>query len=63
MKDSKKTLTESIETKVTASIQPSSKQKLDEVSEKTAYQNDAHINKMKRIIETIERTRSKKIIS
>jgi len=62
MKGSRKTLTESIETKVSASIQPSSKKKLDEVSEKTAYQNDAHINKMKKLIETIEKSRSKKII-
>jgi hypothetical protein len=61
MKDSKKTLTESIEDKVSASIQPSSKQKLDEVVEKTAYENDEHIQRMKKIIETIEH-RGKKII-
>lgn len=62
MKGSKKTLTESIETKVSASIQPSSKQKLEEAKEVTAYANDAHINKMKRLIEYVEKTRSKKII-
>ena len=61
MKDSKKTLTESMENKVSASIQPSSKQKLDEVVEKTAYANDVHINRMKTIIENIE-NRGKKII-
>jgi len=61
MKDSKKTLTESIEGKVSASIQPSSKQKLDEVVEKTAYENNDHLNRMKKIIETIEH-RGKKII-
>ncbi len=61
MKGSKKTLTESIENKVSASIQPSSKQKLDEVVEKTAYANDEHINKMKRLIEYVE-NRGKKII-
>jgi len=61
MKTGKKTLTESIENKVSASIQPSSKQKLDEVVEKTAYADDKHIQKMKRIIETIEH-RGKKII-
>lgn len=62
MKGSKKTLTESIEKKVSASIQPSSKQKLDEVVEKTAYENNEHINKMKRLIEYADKTRSKKII-
>ena len=61
MKGGKKTLTESIETKVSASIQPSSKQKLNEVVEKTAYADDKHIQRMKKIIETIEH-RGKKII-
>lgn len=54
MKEGKKTLTESIETKVAASIQPSSKQKLDEVVEKTAYADDKHINRMKKLIEYVE---------
>lgn len=62
MKGSKKTLTESIESKVSASVSPSSKQKLDEAKEVTAYANDAHINKMKRLIEYVEKNRSKKII-
>jgi hypothetical protein len=61
MKGGKKTLTESIETKVSASIQPSSKQKLDEVVEKTAYADDKHLQRMRKIIETIEH-RGKKII-
>ncbi|HUU88817.1 MAG TPA: hypothetical protein VMX17_13850 [Candidatus Glassbacteria bacterium] len=61
MKESKKTLTESIEGKVSASIQPSSKQKLDEVVEKTAYANDKHIQKMRNLIEYVE-NRGKKII-
>jgi hypothetical protein len=61
MKGGKKTLTESIEDKVSASIQPSSKQKLDEVVEKTAYTNDKHIMRMRKIMETIEH-RGKKII-
>lgn len=55
MQSSRKTLTESIETKVSASIQPSSKQKLDEVVEKTAYEDNQHINKMKRLIEYVEK--------
>lgn len=54
IKESRKTITESIEDKVTTSIQPSSKQKLDEVVEKTAYSNDAHINKMKKLIQYVE---------
>jgi len=61
MKASKPTLTESIEGKVTASVAPSSKQKLDEAKEVTAYANDAHIMKMKRLIEYVEK-RGKKII-
>jgi hypothetical protein len=58
MKESKKTLTESIEEKVSVSVQPSSKQKLDEV---TAYKDDKHIQKMRSLIEYVER-RDKKII-
>jgi hypothetical protein len=61
MKISRRTISESIEEKVTTSIQPSSKLKLDEVVEKTAYANDSHINRMKSIIENIEK-RGKKII-
>jgi hypothetical protein len=59
MKVGKKTITESFEKKVSTSIQPSSKQKLDEVVEKTAYANDAHINKMRKLINYVE-TRGKK---
>lgn len=61
MKEGKKTLTESVERKAAASVQPSSKQKLDEVVEKTAYADDKHIQRMKKLIETIEH-RGKKII-
>ena len=62
MKESRKTLTESIEGKVTASVAPSSKQKLEEAKEVTAYANDAHINRMKKLIEYVEKRGSKKII-
>lgn len=55
MQSSKKTLTESLEKRVSTSIQPSSKQKLDEVVEKTAYENNEHINKMKKLIEYVEK--------
>ena len=61
MKDEKKTLTESVEDKVTESVGASSKQKLDEVVESTAYENDEHLNRMKKIIESIEK-KDKKII-
>ena len=54
MKETKKTLTESIEDKAAASIAPSSKQKLDEVVEKTAYENDEHIKRMRKLIEYVE---------
>jgi len=59
MKENKKTLTENVEARVTTSIQPSSKQKLEEV---TAYKDDKHIQKMKNLIEYVEK-RGKKIIS
>lgn len=50
MKVNKKTISESLETKVSTSIQPSSKQKLDEVVEKTAYANNEHIKKMQKLM-------------
>lgn len=50
MKVSKKTISESLETRVSTSIQPSSKQKLDEVVEKTAYANNEHIKKMQKLM-------------
>lgn len=59
MKDTKKRLTESIEGKVSVSIQPSSKNKLDEVVEKTLYQNNEHIMKMRKTINFLE-SRNKK---
>ena len=62
MKSSKKTLTESIEGKVSASVAPSSKQSLEEAKEVTAYADDDHIKKMKRLIEYAEKRGSKKII-
>jgi len=61
MKAGKKTLTESVEAKVTTSVASSSKQKLDEVVEKTAYADDKHIQKMRKLIEYVEK-RGKKII-
>jgi len=60
MKASKPTLTESVEGKASASIAPSSKQKLDEVTEVTAYQNNEQIDKMKKLIEYAENRGKKK---
>ena len=60
MKASKPTLTESVEDKASASIAPSSKQKLDEVTEVTAYQNNEQIDKMKKLIEYAENRGKKK---
>jgi hypothetical protein len=51
----KKSIDESIETKVNNSIQPSSKQKLDEVIEKNVYENNEHINKIKQTMNYVER--------
>ena len=62
MKKNKPTLTESIEGKVTTSVSPSSTQKIDEAKEVTAYANNEHINKMKKLIEYVEKRGSKKII-
>jgi len=62
MKNSKKTISENIEDKVNNSIQPSSKQKLDEVVEKTAYENNKHIDRMKELIEYHDKKKKKKII-
>lgn len=60
MKASKSTLTESVENRLNNSIQPSSKQKLDEtIVEKTAYKNNEHFTRMKKIIDYVD-SRGKK---
>lgn len=61
MKDSKKTLTESIENKVSTSVAPSSKN-LEEAKEVTAYVDDDHIKKIRRMIEYVE-NRGKKTLN
>ena len=48
MTGSKKNITESVEDKLNTVINPSSKNKLDEVIEKTAYKNNEHIDKIKK---------------
>ena len=62
MKENKPTLTESVEDKVSASIAPSSKQSLEEAKEVTAYEDNEHVNKMKRLIEYAE-NRGKKSLN
>ena len=63
MKETKPTLTESVEDKVSASIAPSSKQKIEEAKEVTAYADNEHVNKMKRLIEYAENRGKKKSIN
>lgn len=63
MKEGKKTISEGnkFEDKLNESVGESSKKQLDEVSEKTAYKNNEHIQKIKNMVEYIERN-DKKII-
>jgi len=55
MKESKKTITESIEGKTSVSVGTSSKQVLDEVVERTAYSSDNSIKKMISRIDYMEK--------
>ena len=55
MKSGKKNISESVEEKITTVIEASSKHKLDEVIEKTAYKNNEHIDKIKKLINYVER--------
>jgi len=59
MKQGKKTISEGVEEKMAVSVQPSSKQKLDEVTEKTAYQSDAHLNRIKNLMEQLDKRNTK----
>lgn len=54
MKKSNRNILENIEGKVNSSIQPSSKKKLNEAIESTAYENNEHINKIKGLMNYIE---------
>lgn len=58
MTSSKKNITESVEEKITTVIEASSKHKLDEVIEKTAYKNNEHIDKIKKLINYVERRKN-----
>lgn len=59
---SSKRIDESVTEKITDSIQPSSKNKLDEVIESTAYENDEHVNRMKEVINLLESRDKKKTL-
>jgi hypothetical protein len=59
MKKGQKTISEGLEEKVTVSVQPSSKQKLDEVTEKTAYQDNTHLNRIKHLMESLDKRNTK----
>ena len=59
MKKGKKTISEGVEGKMAVSVQPSSKQKLDEVTEKTAYQDNSHLNRIKSLMETLDKRNTK----
>jgi hypothetical protein len=62
MKEGKKTISEgaTIEGKLNESVGESSKKKLGEIEEKTAYKNDKGIGRMKQLIESMEK-KDKKI--
>lgn len=61
MKEGKQTITENVEETITESVGDKGKSHLSEVDEKTAYKNDKHINRMLKIMESIEK-KDKKII-
>jgi hypothetical protein len=63
MKKGSKTINETVEDKVNGdSVQPSSKQTLDEVIENTAYENNEHVQKIRGLVEYLEKNDKKKII-
>jgi len=57
IKEGKKTLTEEVENKVSTSVGESSKKKLDEAIERTAYENDEHVKKLKYLMEYVDKRR------
>ncbi len=54
MKEGKKTISEDVEKQVTTSVGESSKQKIDEAIERTAYQNNDHVNKIKNLMKYVD---------
>ena len=55
MKEGKKTLSENVEEKMNTTVGESSKQKIDEAIERTAYQNNEHINKIKNLMNYVDK--------
>lgn len=55
MKEGKKTISEDVEKKMTTSVGESSKQKIDEAIERTAYQSNEHINKIKSLMNYVDK--------
>lgn len=55
MRETKKNVSEELKNRVSSSVASSSKKKLDEVVEKTAYENNDHIKKIKRLMEYVDR--------
>ena len=55
MKEGKKTISENVETKVSKSVGESSKQKIDEAIERTAYENNEHVNKIKKLMAYVDK--------
>ena len=54
MKTSKQSIVENVESKITTSVHPSSKQIMNEVVEKTVYNSNSTLDKMKRTISYME---------
>jgi hypothetical protein len=57
MKEGKKTISEDVEKKMNTSVGESNKQKIDEAIERTAYQNNDHINKIKNLMKYVDGAR------
>jgi len=55
MKTGKKTLSETVESKVSNSVGESSKQKIDEAIERTAYENNEHVKKLKYLMDYVDK--------
>lgn len=61
--EKKNNISESVESKLSNSVQSSSKKSIDEVVEKTAYENDEHIKRIKKLNEYIDnRGKNKKVL-
>ena len=54
MKEGKKTISEDVEEKVGDSVGESSKQKIDEAIERTAYENNEHVSKIKKLMKYVD---------